>query len=80
LQLERVDRVALRLLARVFGGMAIFNGHTHDNLDRRVNHVRLFGTGDATVPDPSGLVSYKQYTFYRDSEILRAQIRRVRAV
>jgi hypothetical protein len=60
--------------------MAISHGHTHDNLDRRVNYVRLFGTRDAAVPDASGLVSYKQYTFYRDSGILRAQIRRVRAV
>lgn len=79
LQLDRADRVALRLLARVFGVKAILHGHTHDNLDRRVNNVRIIGTRDATVPNRTGLLSYKQYTFYPGSGILKAQIRRIRA-
>ncbi|MCJ7755536.1 MAG: metallophosphoesterase [Thermoanaerobaculales bacterium] len=80
LQLDRADRVALRLLARVFGVKAILHGHTHDNLDRRVNNVRVIGTRDSTVPNLSGLLSFKTYTFYPESGILKAQIRRVRAV
>ncbi len=71
--------MALRLLARVFGVKAILHGHTHDNLDRRVNNVRIIGTRDATVPNNTGLLSYKQYTFYPDSGMLKAKIRRVRA-
>jgi hypothetical protein len=80
LQIDRVDRVGLRLLARTFGVKAILHGHTHDNLDRRVNNVRIIGTRDATVPNASGLLSYKQYAFYPGSGRLTAQIRRVRAV
>jgi 3',5'-cyclic AMP phosphodiesterase CpdA len=80
LQLDRADRVALRLLARVFAVKAILHGHTHDNLDRRVNNVRIIGTGDSTVPNSSGLLSFKTYTFYPESSLLKAQIRRVRAV
>ena len=80
LQLDRGDRVALRLLARVFAVKAILHGHTHDNLDRRVNNVRIVGTRDSTVANPSRLLSYKQYTYYPGSGILKAQIRRVRAV
>lgn len=80
LQLDRADRVALRLLARIFVVKAILHGHTHDNLDRRVNGVRIIGTKDSTVPNSSGLLSYKAYAFYPDSGILKANIRRVRAV
>jgi 3',5'-cyclic AMP phosphodiesterase CpdA len=80
LQLDRVDRVALRLLARVFGVKAILHGHTHDNLDRRVNNVRIIGTRDSTVANSSGHLSYKHYTFYPVSGLLKAEIRRVRAV
>ena len=80
LQIDRADRVALRLLARVFRVKAILHGHTHDNLDRRVNNVRIIGTRDATVPNSSGLLSFKTYTFYRESGLLKAKIRRVRAV
>ncbi len=80
LQLDRADRRGLRLLARVFGVKAILHGHTHDNLDRRVNNVRIIGTRDATVPNNTGFLSYKQYTFYPESGILKAQIRRVRTV
>ena len=80
LQLDRADRRGLRLLARVFAVKAILHGHTHDNLDRRVNNVRIIGTRDATVPSASGALSYKQYNFYPKSGILKARIRRVRAL
>ena len=69
---ERVDRVGLRLLARTFEVKAILHGHTHDNLDRRVAGVRIIGTRDATVHGGSGLLSYKQYSYYPDSGILKA--------
>jgi 3',5'-cyclic AMP phosphodiesterase CpdA len=78
LQLDRVDRVGLRLLARTFEVKAILHGHTHDNLDRRVGGVRIIGTRDATVPQKSGLLSYKLYSYYPSSNILKATIRRVR--
>lgn len=80
LQLDRVDRVGLRLLARTFEAKAILHGHTHDNLDRRVGGVRIIGTRDATVPQKSGLLSYKLYTYYPGSKILKATIRRVKGV
>jgi 3',5'-cyclic AMP phosphodiesterase CpdA len=80
LQIDRADRVALRLLARIFGVKAILHGHTHDNLDRRVNNVRIIGTCDATVANASGHLSYKHYLFYPESGLLKAQIRRARAV
>jgi len=80
LQLERVDRVGLRLLARTFEVKAILHGHTHDNLDRRVSGVRIIGTRDATVPQNSGLLSYKMYRYYPDSKILKASINRVRGI
>ena len=71
---------AYRLLARVFAVKAILHGHTHDHLDRRVNNVRIVGTKDSTVANWSGLLSFKTYAFYPDSALLKAQIRRVRAV
>jgi 3',5'-cyclic AMP phosphodiesterase CpdA len=77
LQLDRVDRVGLRLLARTFGAKAILHGHTHDNLDRRIAGVRIIGTCDATVPRSSGLLSYKHYVYYPKSNILKASINRV---
>jgi 3',5'-cyclic AMP phosphodiesterase CpdA len=80
LQLDRVDRVGLRLLARTFGAKAILHGHTHDNLDRRVAGVRIIGTRDATVPGRSGLLSYKQYSYYPESGLLKAKIRRLRGM
>ena len=80
LQLDRVDRVGLRLLARTFEAKAILHGHTHDNLDRRVGGVRIVGTRDSTVPQKSGLLSYKLYTYYPGSKILKATIRRVKGV
>jgi 3',5'-cyclic AMP phosphodiesterase CpdA len=80
LQLDRVDRVGLRLLARTFEVKAILHGHTHDNLDRRVGGVRIIGTRDATVPQKSGLLSYKLLTYYPGSKILKATIRRVKGV
>jgi 3',5'-cyclic AMP phosphodiesterase CpdA len=80
LQLDRVDRVGLRLLARTFEVKAILHGHTHDNLDRRVGGVRIIGTRDATVPQKSGLLSYKLYTYFPGSKILKAAIRRVKGV
>jgi 3',5'-cyclic AMP phosphodiesterase CpdA len=80
LQLDRVDRVGLRLLARTFEAKAILHGHTHDNLDRRVGGVRIIGTRDATVPQKSGLLSYKLYTYHPGSKILKATIRRVKGV
>lgn len=80
LQIDRADRVGLRLLARTFAVKAILHGHTHANLDRRVNNVRIIGTRDATVADASGLLGYKQYLYYPGSERLTATIRRVRAV
>jgi len=80
LQLDRVDRVGLRLLARTFEVKAILHGHTHDNLDRRVGGVRIIGTRDATVPQKSGFLSYKLYTYYPGSKILKAAIRRVKGV
>jgi DNA repair exonuclease SbcCD nuclease subunit len=79
LQLERVDRVALRLLARTFDVKAILHGHTHDNLDRRVGGVRIIGTCASTVPHTADLLSYKTYTYYPGSGLLKARIRRVRA-
>ena len=80
LQLDRVDRVGLRLLARTFEVKAILHGHTHDNLDRRVGGVRIIGTRDATVPQKSGLLSYKLYSYFPGSKILKAAIRRVKGV
>jgi len=80
LQLDRVDRVGLRLLARIFEVKAILHGHTHDNLDRRVAGVRLIGTRDATVPGSSGLLSYKQYSYYPESGLFKATIRRLRGI
>jgi len=80
LQLDPVDRVGLRLLARTFEVKAILHGHTHDNLDRRVGGVRIIGTRDSTVPQKSGLLSYKLYTYYPESRILKATIRRVRGI
>ena len=80
LQLERVDRVGLRLLARTFEVKAILHGHTHDNLDRRVGGVRIIGTRDATVPQKSGLLSYKVCSYYPESNILKADINRVRGI
>jgi 3',5'-cyclic AMP phosphodiesterase CpdA len=78
LQLDRVDRVGLRLLARTFEAKAILHGHTHDNLDRRIGGVRIIGTRDSTVPQSSGLLSYKLYTYYPGSRILKAAIRRMK--
>lgn len=80
LQLDRVDRIGLRLLARTFDAKAILHGHTHDNLDRRVNGVRIIGTCDAAVTGRSGFLSYKLYTFYPRSQLLKASIRRVRGL
>jgi len=80
LQLERVDRVGLRLLARTFDVKAILHGHTHDNLDRRVGGVRIIGTCASTVPHTAGQLSYKTYTFYPGSGILKARIRRVQGL
>jgi 3',5'-cyclic AMP phosphodiesterase CpdA len=80
LQIDRVDRVGLRLLARTFEAKAILHGHTHDNLDRRVGGVRIIGTSDSTTPKKSGLLGYKIYTFYPGSKILKAVIRRVKGV
>lgn len=80
LQLDRVDRVGLRLLARTFDAKAILHGHTHDNLDRRVGGVRIIGTRDSTVPQPSGLLSYKVYSYHPGSRILKAAINRVKGI
>ncbi len=79
LQIERVDRVGLRLLARTFEVKAILHGHTHDNLDRRVGGVRIIGTSASTVPHTAGMLSYKTYSYYPGSGLLKARIRRVRA-
>ena len=54
--------------------------HMNDNLDRRVGGVRIIGTRDSTVPQKSGLLSYKLYTYYPGSRILKATIRRVRGI
>ena len=78
LQLDRVDRVGLRLLAKTFEVKAILHGHTHDNLDRRVHGVRIIGARDSTVSRPSGILSYKQYSYYPASGILKASIRRIK--
>ena len=80
LQLDRVDRVGLRLLARTFEIKAILHGHTHDNLDRRIAGVRIIGARDATVPGKSGLLSYKLYSYYPESGLLKATIRRLRGI
>jgi 3',5'-cyclic AMP phosphodiesterase CpdA len=80
LQLDRADRVGLRLLARTFEVRAILHGHTHDNLDRRVGGVRIIGTRESTVPQKSGLLTYKQYSFYPESKSLKAEIRRVKGI
>ena len=73
MQLERDDRIRLRLLARNFGVKEILHGHTHDNLDRSVNSVRIIGTCDSTVTRKSGLLNYKLYSYYPDSKILKRQ-------
>jgi len=78
LQLDRVDRVGLRLLAKTFEVKAILHGHTHDNLDRRVHGVRIIGARDSTVPRESGMLSYKLYSYYPESGILKASIRRIK--
>jgi 3',5'-cyclic AMP phosphodiesterase CpdA len=80
LRLDRVDRVGLRLLARLFEVKAVVHGHTHDNLDRRVDGVRIIGTRESTVPLKSGLLTYKQYSFDPKSTILKAEIRRVKGL
>jgi 3',5'-cyclic AMP phosphodiesterase CpdA len=80
LQLDRVDRVGLRLLARTFEVKAVVHGHTHDNLERRVGGVRIIGTRESTVPLQSGLLTYKHYSFYPKSKILKAEIRRVKGI
>ncbi len=80
LQLDRVDRVGLRLLASTFEVKAILHGHTHDNLDRRVGGVRIIGTCASTVPHTAGLLSYKLYSYYPASGILKATIRRLKVV
>lgn len=80
LQLDRVDRVGLRLLARTFEVKAILHGHTHDNLDRRVSGVRIIGTRDSTVPQRSGLLSYKLYSYYPESMIFKACINRLKGI
>ncbi len=80
MQLKHVDRVGLRLLARTFEVKAILHGHTHDNLDRRVNSMRIIGTGDSTVTRKSGLLNYKLYSYYPGSKTLKTQIRNLRGV
>jgi predicted phosphodiesterase len=80
MQLKHVDRVGLRLLARTFEVKAILHGHTHDNLDRRVNSMRIIGTGDSTITRKSGLLNYKLYSYYPGSTTLKAQIRYLRGV
>lgn len=80
LQLERTDRVGLRLLARTFEVKAILHGHTHDHLDRRVAGVRIIGTRDATVPGSSGMLSFKHYSYYPESGLLKATIRRLKGI
>ena len=80
LQLDRVDRVGLRLVAKVFDTKAILHGHTHDNLDRRVHGVRIIGASASTAPQNSGLLSYKVYSYYPNSGILKAAIHRIRGV
>ncbi len=78
LQLDRVDRVGLRLLAKTFEVKAILHGHTHDNLDRRVHGVRIIGARDSTVSRTSGMLSYKLYSYYPESGILKSSIRRIK--
>jgi 3',5'-cyclic AMP phosphodiesterase CpdA len=73
MQLERDDRIRLRLLARTFGVKAILHGHTHDNLDRSVNSVRIIGACDSTVARKSGMLNYKLYSYYSGSKTLRRQ-------
>ncbi len=51
-----------------------------DNLDRRVHGVRIIGACASTVPRKSGLLSYKVYSYYPSSGILKAAIHRVRGV
>ncbi len=80
MQLKRVDRIGLRLLARTFEVKAILHGHTHDNLDRRVNGMRIIGTGDSTVTRKPGLLNYKLYSYYPSSKTLKAQISYFRGV
>ncbi len=80
MQLKHVDRIGLRLLARTFDVKAILHGHTHDNLDRRVNSTRIIGTGDSTITRKSGFLNYKLYSYYQDSKTLKAQIHYLRGV
>ena len=75
-----MDSVGLRLLARTFEAKAIWHFFTYDNLDRRFGGVRIIGTRDSTVPQASRLLSYKVYSYYPGSGILKATIRRLRAV
>jgi len=42
--------------------------------------VRIIGTRDSTVPQESGLLSFKLYTYYPESTILKATIRRVKGI
>ena len=49
-------------------------------LDRRVGGVRIIGTRESTVPLASGLLTYKHYSFYPKSAILKAEIRRVKGL
>ncbi len=80
MRLKHVDRVGLRLLARTFDVKAILHGHTHDNLDRRVNSMRIIGASDSTITRKSGLLNYKLYSYYLGSKTLKAQIHYLKGV
>jgi hypothetical protein len=52
----------------------------NSNRGRRVSGVRIIGTRDSTVPQRSGLLSYKLYRYYPESMILKASINRLKGI
>lgn len=76
MQLAERDRIALRVLARVFGVNAILHGHTHDSPDRRVNSVRMIGCPASTEP-VGGELLYRAYDLFPQTRRLAASLRGV---
>lgn len=72
-ELAAGDRRTLRVLCRAWGVKAILHGHTHDDLDRRVNGVRMIGAPATTQPDAAGAMRFKRYTIDVGANRLRAE-------
>lgn len=74
-QIDASDRRTLRVLCRTYRVRAVLHGHTHDDLDRRVNGVRMIGVPATTEPDRRRRLTFKRYVISpRLPHRLRAEV------